>query len=159
MYQNQLSEEVVTDYIFCQKLYNSMYPKLRQQAELIYNEDDTFKQLIKDVERIDTVFRDTAVYKNEKRDYSSSNSKPKDRPKSKGKSAKRYKKQDRDDRKAGPTCNAGGGKGHMSKESPSKKDDKKGKGKAIKKEARSNNVEYEQGSMDEEYIHTTGIEC
>jgi len=37
----------------------------------------------------------------------------------------------------------------MSKESPSKKDDKKGKGKAIKKEARSNNVEYGQDSIDE----------
>jgi len=46
----------------------------------------------------------------------------------------------------------------MSKECPSNKDDNKGKGKAIKKEARSNNVEYEQHSMDEVYIHTTEIE-
>jgi len=46
----------------------------------------------------------------------------------------------------------------MSKECPSKKDDKKGKGKAIKKEARLNNVEYEQDSMDEVYIHATEIE-
>jgi len=158
MYQNQLSEEVITDYIFRQRLYNSMHPKLRQQAELIYDEDDTFKQLIKDVERIDAVLRDTGVYKDEKRDYPSNSSKPKDRHKSKGKTAKGYKKQDRDDRKAGPTCYSCGGKGHMSKECPSKKDDKKGKGKMIKKEARSNNVEYEQDSMHEVYIHATEIE-
>jgi len=50
MYENQLSEEVVTDYIFRQRLYNSKHPKLRQQAELIYDEDGTFKQLIRDVE-------------------------------------------------------------------------------------------------------------
>jgi len=46
----------------------------------------------------------------------------------------------------------------MSKECPSKKDDKKGKGKAIKREARSNNVEYEQDSMNEVYIHVIEIE-
>jgi len=65
MYQHQLSEEVITNYIFRQKLYKSMHPKLRQQAELIYDEDDTFKQLIKDVDRIDTVLRDSGVYLNE----------------------------------------------------------------------------------------------
>jgi len=101
MYQNQLSEEVITDDIFGQRLYNSMHSKLRQQAELIYDEDDTCKQLIKDVERINAVLRNTGVYKSEKWDYSSSNSKPKNRHKSKGKSAKEYNKQDRDDRKAG----------------------------------------------------------
>jgi len=46
----------------------------------------------------------------------------------------------------------------MSKECPSKKDDKKGKGKAIKKETRLKNVKYEQDSMDEVYIHATEIE-
>jgi len=158
MYQNKLSEDVITEYIFRQRLYNRMHPKLRQQAKLVYQEDDTFKQLIRDVKRIDAVLRDTGVDKNEKRDYSSNSSKPKDRHKSKRKSAKGYKKQDRDDRKAEPTCYACGGTGHMSKECPSKQDDKKGKGKAIKKEKRSNNVEYEQDSMDEVYIHATEIE-
>jgi len=61
MYQNQLSEEVTTDYIFRQRLYNSMHPKLKHQAKLVYDEDHTFKQLIKDVEQIDAVLRDTAV--------------------------------------------------------------------------------------------------
>jgi len=51
MYQNQLSEEVITDYIFRQRQYNSMHPKLTQQAELIYDESNTFKQLIWDVQR------------------------------------------------------------------------------------------------------------
>jgi len=46
----------------------------------------------------------------------------------------------------------------MSKECPSKQYDRKGKGKAIKKEARSNNVKYEQDSIDEVYIHATEIE-
>jgi len=158
MYQNRQSEEVITDYIFFQRLYNSMHAKLRQQAELIYDEDDIFKQLIKDVERIDAVLRDTGVYKNEKREYSSRGSKPKDGHKSKGKSAKRYNKQHKDDRKAEPSCYSCIGKGHMSKECPSKKDDKKGEGKAMEKEARSNHVEYEQYSMDEVYIHATEIE-
>jgi len=110
MYQNQISEEVITEYIFRQRLYNSMHLKLRQQAELVYQEDDTFKQIIRDVERIDTVLRDTGVCKNEKRDYSLGSLKPKDRQKSKGKSAKGYKKQDRDDKKAGPTCYSCSGK-------------------------------------------------
>jgi len=131
---------------------------LRQQAELIYDEDNTFKQLIRDVECIDTVLRDTGVYKSEKREYSSGSSKQKGCHKSKGKSAKGYKQQDRDDRKAGPTCYSCRGKGNMFKKCPSKKDDKKGKGKAIKKEARSNNVEYEKDSMDEVYIHATKTE-
>ena len=43
------------------------------------------------------------------------------------------------------------------KECPSKKDDKKSKGKTVKKEARSNNVEYEQDSMDKVYIHSNEI--
>jgi len=46
----------------------------------------------------------------------------------------------------------------MSKDCPSKKDDKQGKGKAIKKEARSNNDEYEQDSIDAVYMHATEIE-
>ena len=148
---------MITKYIFWKRLYNSWHPKLRQQAELVDQEDDTFKQLLRDVERIDAVLRDTGVYKNEKRDYCSSSSKPKERHKSKVKSAKGYKKQDRDDRKAGQTCYSCGGKGHMSKECPSKKDDKKGKGKAIKMVARLNNFEYEQDSMDKVYIHATKI--
>jgi len=45
----------------------------------------------------------------------------------------------------------------MSKEYSSNKDDKKGKGKAIKKEVRLNNVEYEQDSMDEVYINPTEV--
>jgi len=104
------------------------------------------------------MLRDIEVYKNEKRDYSSGSLKPKDRHKSKGKSAKGYMKQDRDGRKAGPTCYSCGGKGHLSKKYPSKKDGKKGKGKTIWKEARSNHVEYKQDSMDEVYIHDTEIE-
>jgi len=136
MYQNQLSEEVITDYILHQRLYNSMHPKLRPQAELIYDEDNAFKQLIRDVERLDAVLRDTGVYKNEKRDYSSSSSKLEDHHKSKGKSAKGYKMQDRDDRKGGPTCYSCGGMGNMAKECPAQKDDKKGKRKTIKQESR-----------------------
>jgi len=104
MYQNQLSEEVITEYILRQRLYNSMYRKLRQKAELVYQEDNTFKQLIKNVERIDAVLRTTEVYKNEQRDYSLNSAQPKDRHKSKAKIAKGDKKRDRDDRKAGPTC-------------------------------------------------------
>jgi len=46
----------------------------------------------------------------------------------------------------------------MFKDCPSKKDDRKGKGKAIKKEVTSHNVEYEQDSMDEVYIYATEIE-
>ena len=84
MYQNQLSEEVITEYIFWQRLYNSMHSKLRQQAELVYHEGDTFKQLIRDVERIDSVLRNKGIYKNENKEYSSSSSKLKDRNKSKG---------------------------------------------------------------------------
>jgi len=68
MYQNQLSEEGITDDIFRQRLYNCMHPKLRQQAKIIYDETDTLNQLIRDVERIETVLRDTGVYKNKKRD-------------------------------------------------------------------------------------------
>jgi len=49
MCQNQLSEEIISDYTFRQQLYNYMHLKLRQQAKLIYNEDDTLKQIIKEL--------------------------------------------------------------------------------------------------------------
>jgi len=88
MYKNQLSEEVIIDYIFCQRLYNSMHPQLRQHAKLVYDEDDTFKQLIRDFQMIDTVIRDTGVHKSDKRESFSGSSKAKDRHKSKNKSAK-----------------------------------------------------------------------
>jgi len=114
MYLNQLSQEVITEYIFRQRVNNSMHPKLRQQAELVYQEDDTFKQLMRDVERIDTDLMETGVYKNDKRDYSSGSSKPKNRHKSKSKSSKGYKMLDRDNRKAGPTCYSCSGMGHIS---------------------------------------------
>ena len=105
--------------------------------------------MVKDIEGIDTVLRDTGVYKSEKRDYSSSSLKLKDCHKSKGKLAKEYMNQNRDDKRTGPTCYSSSGKGHMSKDYPSKKDDQRGRGKAVKHKARSNNVEYEQDSIDE----------
>jgi len=96
IYQNQLSENTITDYIFLQKLYNCLHQKLRQQAEMVYNEDNDLKQIIRDIEQIDAVLRDTGVYKSERRDYSSGSSKSMDHYISKWKSTKEYKKQDKD---------------------------------------------------------------
>jgi hypothetical protein len=131
--------------------------ELRRQVEIQWAATDDLDEIIEAAERIDAVLRETGAYKEYRSKNDSTEKEPKGKhQKSKPKSFKPDKGKGKEPPKTGPTCYSCGGKGHMSKECPSKKDDSKGK-KKVKKETSSNYVEHEQG-MDEVYIHATEVE-
>jgi len=155
MHRSGLPEDIISDYAFIQQFFVSMHPRLRQDVETQYTRDEDINTVIAMAERQDSIHRSTGGYGKERYEEQSKESahkktdhKPKKKFNNDGNSAKK-----KEQRKKG-ACFTCGGKGHMAKDYPSKKDKRKAK---VKKEAASN-LATELYEYDEVYINRLELE-
>ena len=153
MYWSRLPADTISDYVFARQFIENLHPKLRTEMDTYYTpEDSSLAELFKAAERYDAVYHANGTYGSEcKPEYKEKNTKSYAKAKqAKGKQSTEKQDSHTNERRCF-TCD---GKGHMAKNCPSKKPDRKTN---IKKETSSNRAE-QVSETEEIYINAMEIE-